>query len=594
MSVVKTVLVKDSDTSPIYIYPRTSSDLVEYNNETVKDKLDRIKSDVPSNAVFTDTTYENATEESDGLMSKEDKKKINDYLKIPHDENDAGLITYAQQQKLEDIHDADGTKSGLFTKDQYNKLEGIEAEANKTIIDNAITNNSENPVTSKAIYNALSTKANTNHTHEINQKNISYANISGKEAIEIESLDDCVYTGLYYQTAAFTLNPESDNITINKGQYICQVLSDKTENSTSGNVIQIIYILSGDYALDTYMRSIIINNENSTISDWKNYILRISVNNSEPSSGNNNNEPSSGNNNNEPSSGNNSEPSNNTEQIIQSLSSGIIKEVSLINQNDTRQIRLKMLDNTYKNINLSPITLSSQQIEKINAIPSNPKYTDTIYENATEELDGLMSKEDKVSFNIIKNSNSNTLIELRNDGIYSSYGDSADNSENASYIKSEDISRLRSAVSGNNLTNNLKMTLDVGSSVCKAKICNNICTVNMELRLYSSVNNINYNVLPVICGLPEMVRLQHVYAMPIYLNVKSNVIIKNINNEIIRPELFLFINSDKLNWGYTTSNNITCPDVNHSTRISDYQSPLLYINNSKEVTLHIFGTYILK
>lgn len=36
-----------------------------------------VESDVPANAVFTDTTYQNATESSDGLMSAADKAKLN-------------------------------------------------------------------------------------------------------------------------------------------------------------------------------------------------------------------------------------------------------------------------------------------------------------------------------------------------------------------------------------------------------------------------------------------------------------------------------------------------------------------------------------
>lgn len=36
-----------------------------------------VKSDVPTNAKFTDTTYDPVTETKDGLMSKEDKEKLN-------------------------------------------------------------------------------------------------------------------------------------------------------------------------------------------------------------------------------------------------------------------------------------------------------------------------------------------------------------------------------------------------------------------------------------------------------------------------------------------------------------------------------------
>lgn len=41
-----------------------------------------IKTSVPENAVFTDTTYEKATSSDDGLMSKEDKTKLNTFDEI--------------------------------------------------------------------------------------------------------------------------------------------------------------------------------------------------------------------------------------------------------------------------------------------------------------------------------------------------------------------------------------------------------------------------------------------------------------------------------------------------------------------------------
>lgn len=45
----------------------------------------KLEKDVPSTAVFTDTTYSNATSVADGLMPKEDKKKLDD-ITIASDE----------------------------------------------------------------------------------------------------------------------------------------------------------------------------------------------------------------------------------------------------------------------------------------------------------------------------------------------------------------------------------------------------------------------------------------------------------------------------------------------------------------------------
>ena len=68
---------------------------------------------VPSDAKFTDTTYNNATTSTDGLMSSSDKTKLN----------------------------------------------GIAAGATKTIVDSALSSTSTNPVQNKVIYGAISSKA---------------------------------------------------------------------------------------------------------------------------------------------------------------------------------------------------------------------------------------------------------------------------------------------------------------------------------------------------------------------------------------------------------------------------------------------------
>ena len=68
---------------------------------------------VPSNAKFTDTTYNNATTSTDGLMSSSDKTK----------------------------------------------LDGIAAGATKTTVDSALSSTSTNPVQNKIIYGAISSKA---------------------------------------------------------------------------------------------------------------------------------------------------------------------------------------------------------------------------------------------------------------------------------------------------------------------------------------------------------------------------------------------------------------------------------------------------
>lgn len=54
-----------------------------------------------------------------------------------------------------------------YTTTEKNKLSGIEAEANKTIVDSALSSSSENPVQNKVINTALAGKANSSHTHVV-------------------------------------------------------------------------------------------------------------------------------------------------------------------------------------------------------------------------------------------------------------------------------------------------------------------------------------------------------------------------------------------------------------------------------------------
>lgn len=63
------------------------------------------------------------------------------------------------------------TGKGLSTEDfttaLKDKLDGIEAQANKTVVDSALSSTSTNPLQNKAINSALSGKASTSHTHYI-------------------------------------------------------------------------------------------------------------------------------------------------------------------------------------------------------------------------------------------------------------------------------------------------------------------------------------------------------------------------------------------------------------------------------------------
>lgn len=55
--------------------------------------------------------------------------------------------------------------NGLMSKEDKSKLDGIATEANKTVIDSSLSSSSTNPVQNKIVNSALNGKANSSHTH---------------------------------------------------------------------------------------------------------------------------------------------------------------------------------------------------------------------------------------------------------------------------------------------------------------------------------------------------------------------------------------------------------------------------------------------
>lgn len=60
---------------------------------------------------------------------------------------------------------ATATEAGFMSPAHFTKVEGIEAGANKTVVDTALDANSTNPVENKAVKAALDAKADKEHTH---------------------------------------------------------------------------------------------------------------------------------------------------------------------------------------------------------------------------------------------------------------------------------------------------------------------------------------------------------------------------------------------------------------------------------------------
>lgn len=96
-------------------------------------------------------------------------------------------------KKKVDIVSGKGLSTNDYTTVEKNKLAGISAGANKTIVDSELSSSSTNPVQNKVVNDALSGKANSSHTHTKsdvgldNVDNTADANKSVKYATSAET-----------------------------------------------------------------------------------------------------------------------------------------------------------------------------------------------------------------------------------------------------------------------------------------------------------------------------------------------------------------------------------------------------------------------
>ena len=161
----------------------------------------------------TNTTYNNATTSTAGLMSAADKTKLegiateaNKYVHpttsgnkhIPAGGSSGQILRWASDGTAQWGNDnnttysvATSSSNGLMSSTDKAKLDGIASGANKTTVDSTLSSSSTNPVQNKVINSALAGKANTSHTHTASQvtglasvaTSGSYNDLSNKPAI---------------------------------------------------------------------------------------------------------------------------------------------------------------------------------------------------------------------------------------------------------------------------------------------------------------------------------------------------------------------------------------------------------------------------
>lgn len=187
----------------------------------------------------TDTTYPTASASADGLMSKEDKAKLDgisaeaNKYELPTASNtilggvkvgtnlsiDANGVLSAKDTTY---GNATTTDAGLMSGDDKKKLDGIATGATRVIVDTALSSTSTNPVQNKAVKAALDGKSDTGHTHDYiptSQKGTAngVAELGSDGKVPAAQLPSYVDDVLEYDTkAGFPTTGETGKIYIDK------------------------------------------------------------------------------------------------------------------------------------------------------------------------------------------------------------------------------------------------------------------------------------------------------------------------------------------------------------------------------------------
>ena len=130
----------------------------------------------------TNTTYADATTSAHGLMTAADKTKLNGIAANANNythpsSHPATMITEDTTHRFVTDTEkstwnakastsvATTSANGLMSSTDKSKLDGIASGANKTVVDDALSSTSTNPVQNKVINTALAGKASRTHTH---------------------------------------------------------------------------------------------------------------------------------------------------------------------------------------------------------------------------------------------------------------------------------------------------------------------------------------------------------------------------------------------------------------------------------------------
>lgn len=189
--------------TPVTLLPFTTKELVAGANitltpNTIGDKI---------TIVAKDTTYQNATTTSAGLMSAADKVNLNNSI-----------------DKIEnkvDKEEGKGLSTNDYTTTEKNKLAGIATGATKVLVDSTITSESTNAVQSGAVYTALSNKVSKEEGKSLTSNDFTDAYVSKLDTISTGAeVNQNAFSNITIGSTTITADTKTDTLTLVAGTNI--------------------------------------------------------------------------------------------------------------------------------------------------------------------------------------------------------------------------------------------------------------------------------------------------------------------------------------------------------------------------------------
>ena len=203
----------------------------------VSDKFEKIGS---TKTTVDLSGYVTQTEMNTQLANKANTNHTHDIASLPDETDMLGHMEndfYTALDTKADKTTATTSANGLMSKEDKSKLNGIATEANKTVVDSALSSSSTNPVQNKVVKGALDGKAGTS---------IATTSANGLMSSSDKTKLDGIATGATKVTVDSSLSSSSTNPVQNK--VINTALNSKANSSHNHSISNITNLQS---ALDS-------------------------------------------------------------------------------------------------------------------------------------------------------------------------------------------------------------------------------------------------------------------------------------------------------------------------------------------------------